>query len=684
MPILADHEYRIELQEGDPLADQPERIQLPLKPHQRAALHKAIVMERTGCVHFHEPNPEDHLRSLYSNHRATLRGRFRVRSNIGVLGDVVGYGKTLTALSIIASTPCQDIHRIQEQVISVPSYSYSHFIAHTESHEPAHVHRFISTTLVIVPRGPVFVQWERAIREQTGLRALVIDAIGSIRKLPGASAGFDRIKEEFEAYDLVLVKSTSFKTLMDHYTVPFHDHPIVAFDRIMIDEAHEILPKVPLLNFRFLWLISATYRMILHRTSTSRTMMPAVTRTILADEERLNLLLVMGKKSFVLQSFSVPAPVERYYLCHLPRHLAIVQPFLSGPVLERINANDIAGAIREMGGSNETESDVVQLVTRDIERDIRNQQRSIAFVMAQEIPEELRQARLATMQAELARLEDKLANLRERVSQLSEKTCPICMDNYDNPIMLPCTHVFCGQCLLTWMRSGQHNGQGRACPQCRTRIQSDRMVAIVAQRPDRRAEPTEPIASKEDTLLRIIQNKPSGRFLVFSRLDATFYTLASRLTEAGVSLAEMKGSTAMMMKTLERFQAGQARVLLLNSYHTGSGIDLSMATDVVIFHDMGLQREQCIGRGQRVGRTQPLTIHNLCYPHEMQDGQSAAAAPVPAAPVPVPVPMPPIVPPLALPLPPMPIYDPMEPMEPMDPMDAVPTPAPGTPEPFFP
>jgi SNF2 family DNA or RNA helicase len=59
---------------------------------------------------------------------------------------------------------------------------------------------------------------------------------------------------------------------------------------------------------------------------------------------------------------------------------------------------------------------------------------------------------------------------------------------------------------------------------------------------------------------------------------------------------------------------------MLNTQYAGSGIDISCATDIVLFHSMAHKSEQAIGRAQRVGRTTQLTVHRLCYPHELALG----------------------------------------------------------------
>ena len=71
------------------------------------------------------------------------------------------------------------------------------------------------------------------------------------------------------------------------------------------------------------------------------------------------------------------------------------------------------------------------------------------------------------------------------------------------------------------------------------------------------------------------------------------------------------------MNVLNDFKSGDINIILLNTQYAGSGIDISFATDVIIFHSMGIDKQQAIGRAQRVGRTEQLVIHNLCYEHEM-------------------------------------------------------------------
>lgn len=607
------HYYGTELNLADPLALQPCRVKMALKPHQQAALAKAMKMEREGTINYDIPprasNRNDAWRTSFA-----YRGKMKVNTNVGILGDLVGYGKTLTALGIIAATPTAEITRDATYYYSSHGRHIARFTAICDRPEVTESDKFFNTTLVVVPRGPVFVQWQRMIEQQTDLRLLSIDSLPTIRKkCPPTGSDNSVLKEFFEQYDIVLIKNTTIRTLIDYYEVPYHNNPIVAWNRIMIDEAHDIIKSVPLFDYKFLWLITATYYVLPQYLYGGRTFIVGSLRDVIT-EDNMPFLLVRGNLEFVRNSFYVPDLVEHYYMCQLPRQIGAVQPFLNSAALERVNANDIAGAIRELGGTNETEQDIVELVTRDIQKDIRNKEREIEYVQGLDVAADYRQSRINTLTIDLHRLQEKLQALTERVSHLSTKTCGICFDSFENPIVLPCTHVFCGGCLIKWMRNNK-----RTCPECRTEIKCNRLIAVVDQKSTAvTASPrqTESL-DKVDTLINIIRNKPAGRFLVFSRVDSSFYKIMNALDLEGISYAEIKGSTSQMMRILQRFQDRQLQVILLNTHHAGSGIDISCATDVVIFHQMGPDKVQAVGRAQRVGRTTNLFVHNLCYPHEM-------------------------------------------------------------------
>ena len=50
------------------------------------------------------------------------------------------------------------------------------------------------------------------------------------------------------------------------------------------------------------------------------------------------------------------------------------------PVLDKINANDFAGAIKDLGGKNETEDNIIELVSKEFKKDLKNKEREREYI----------------------------------------------------------------------------------------------------------------------------------------------------------------------------------------------------------------------------------------------------------------------------------------------------------------
>lgn len=148
--------YDIEIDSNSQRCGQPIKIKKSLKPHQLACLYKAIYMENIGTITYknNSHNRDINLRNIPNT--------IKISTNIGIIGDIVGYGKTLTALSIIAHNPLDKIHVNSTKVHSFNSTkAYNYFTAVSENVNLNNLDNMINSTLIIVPRGPVYVQWEK-------------------------------------------------------------------------------------------------------------------------------------------------------------------------------------------------------------------------------------------------------------------------------------------------------------------------------------------------------------------------------------------------------------------------------------------------------------------------------------------------------------------------------------------
>ena len=597
---MTQYKYNLEIDQLSPVAIQPENILINLKSHQLACLKKAIDMESLGYIEYDISNNE------------ILNGEYNVNTNIGIIGDIVGYGKTITALSIIASANLNNIYLnqiYQKNYISCNNYSYFNYSCKTNN--ITKLNNIIDSTLVIVPRGPVYIQWEKTIKNNTKLNYLAIDNLHFIKKyLPNPEEiDNETIINLFSKYDVVLIKNTTLSILFEYYNNGFSNiNYLNRWKRVMIDEAHDIISMIPPMHYYQLWLITGSYDRLPYTIRSSNSILFNM-RDAVNDIKNINLMLVKCNKNFVRNSFKIPAPDEIFYLCRLSRQFNIIKNFINDNILEKLNANDISGAIKELGGINETEDNMVELISKDLNNSILNKNMEIEYITMLNISSDIKINKLNKANAELLSLTNKLNNLKNRISELSSKSCAICMDFLNKPVILECTHSYCGLCLMNWIKNSNN------CPECRNFINIDKMIAI-----DNNVSNNDeyvPLLSKDEILINIIHKKQNGKFLIFSKYESGFLNIINKLNDNNITWGELKGNTSHMMKVLDNFRNNKTKVILLNTQYAGSGIDISFATDVIIYHSMGKHKQQAIGRAQRVGRNDKLVIHNLCFEHEM-------------------------------------------------------------------
>ena len=623
-----DLTYDIEIDSNSLRCGQPIRIKKLLKPHQLACLYKAIYMENVGSITYknNSQNRDVNLRNIPNT--------IKISTNIGIIGDIVGYGKTLTALSIIAHNPLDKIHINTTRIHSFhSSKAYNYFTAVSENLNLHNSDNMISSTLIIVPRGPVYVQWEKTLKESTDLKYIAIDDLNYIKKnLPIFKNNNERaIIDYFNQYDVVLIKNTTLDRLLNYYNTPVSNirHFIYNWKRIMIDECHDIINKIEIFNYLFIWLISGTYFNMCNKISSTSYSQYYNIKDILR-EDYINYVLVKCNKEFVKESFKIPPIIEHYHLCKMSKYLRVIKKYINSSILDKINANDISGAIKDLGGKNETEEGIATLICADMNKNLSNKQKEREYTLGLDILEEVKANRIKTIDNEIVIIEGKIKDLTERITEINTKICSICLDNVTHPIILECTHIFCGSCLFNFLNSHTYNSTNiKKCPDCRAEIKStENLTAIVTTKDDNANNIVIPedntnkigkgILNKEDTLLEILKNKPDGKFIVFSRVDV-FTKIIKLLVSNNITFAELKGNTSHMMNVLKDFKNGLINVILLTTQYAGYGIDINYATDVIIFHSMAVDKQQAIGRAQRVGRTNNLIVHNLCFEHELEE-----------------------------------------------------------------
>jgi SNF2 family DNA or RNA helicase len=276
-----------------------------------------------------------------------------------------------------------------------------------------------------------------------------------------------------------------------------------------------------------------------------------------------------------------------------------------------LHAGDIQGALEGLGISSHTSVTIVEAVTAYKKKELERLERLLAFKAQEEYAtEQAKEAALTALQVKIDTTRQQIEAIKLRIEEASKDGCSICFDAADGPVLTPCcSKIFCANCILSWMQ------RTPACPLCRTKFHPSQLCAIGVSE-QRGLAINSRLPKKIDALLKIINENPDGKFLIFSRYENPLYTLRENL-EATHRVGSLQGNKDVIAHMLEDFAKGNTKILLLNSRNAAAGINIPMATHVILLHKMVQEEEkQILGRAYRMGRTEPLHFIKLLHERE--------------------------------------------------------------------
>ena len=614
---------------------QSQKIKIKLFKHQKLSIHDMIEREKLGYIKLDISDNSQNNR--YGSH-FMKQGKYKINCNISILGNDPGSGKTLTMLGLIA----HDQELFQQLVpkytyIEDSQFYYNTFKENTYSDSSITVQRkyydkYINCNLIIVPHGGVFRQWKKTILEQTKFKSKFIETNRDLHNIiSDVSSGLSSeeiIKKLSNVLDksdteILLISSSFYCKFADVYKLVekynYNGRLLqegICWHRVIIDEADSIrCPDMRIIRYRFAWFVTATWKSL----STPRN--NGFIKNIFKNYPKalIHKLAIQKNEEYYEELFSNVVRHEYIYDCLAPiSYISNISNIISSNVLEMINANNLNGAIRELGGKIGSGEEISDLLTRNIKRRIERLDYDRRYIVNNNFMQlETKKQRLTKIDEEILRLNSQLKSIKNRVTNVDNEDCVICQCPYVEPICLDCSHIFCGKCILQWIRTKRR----APCPFCKKIINVKTMSKISNTRSFQN-EVTDKKIGKNETILQIIQKFPKGKFIIFSNHYESFESFEMFLENHRNIYKRCKrlcGNPNTVSKILRNFENGNIDIILLNSQHNGAGIDLPTATHVILYHKLRDDLEkQVIGRALRIGRpkTLPLHIHKLCYPNE--------------------------------------------------------------------
>ena len=597
-------------------------LKVPLRAHQAAAARAMLDHER-------------HLSTGWD-----ISGQM-LYSSWAILGDSVGVGKSLTVLSHIAHLKSATAFSPNMPKLSPQSGKYMYSMEKDTATDLSEC----SASLIVVPHT-LFRQWSTYIKDQTNLKTFYITTKRSLE------AGFWK---NLDGADVILISNTLYKEFMAKVS------DIVRFNRVYIDEADSIhisgSVKIP--HAKFLWFISASWPNILypgvnlwisynmlheymfsenssfhpdfieqfrpnylsrqayHTYRYHMVSLPFFRRMLLPNHPLRGHLVLRSSTNFIAESISLPPIYRHTVLCRAPISHQLVAGVISSDVQAFLHAGDIQSALQQLGVSAEQCTGLVAAVTENRKKELARLRREYDFKASNEYrTPQAKEEALANQKAKIDRLEEQIKSIKERIENFQKEICPICFDEPQDALLTKCCQrVFCAACIL------QSLARKLDCPLCRkTTTPSD--LKRITMDGDTNVMVTAPLHQpplKKDALIKLFQENPTGKFLVFSRYDNPFLQITNELEAVGINgVREVKGTKDVIQATLNAFQKGTLRCLLLNSVHAGAGLTITAATHIILLHAMNIEEEkQILGRAYRLGRKEPLNVYKLVHQDEM-------------------------------------------------------------------
>ncbi|AYV85825.1 MAG: NAD-dependent DNA ligase [Satyrvirus sp.] len=638
------------LTQESPKIKQPAGLKIKLRPHQLASIAAMIELEKQASIVIDKPGEDSGLfqtiRYKMNDASEFIDSTFVIETNSAILADKVGSGKTYMMIGLILQNP-------------VP-ISHDRFIIGTDhfSIKMMNTKESVDVNLIVVPHN-LANQWEDFIkksnldylklnsnfdfdiffdveyvtqRESTfGEKSLVIYNVSKKRDVSiGAKPGSktNRLNQNHVIYEKKSLSQKKIDSILktkkviilniNRYKYFKQIFRSINWARVIIDEMDSAnIPTIFDEFGNFNWFLTATPTSIFYKSCKRY-----VNRIFGQHHHLLEYFIVKNKDEYVDQSIMLPKPVVFMINTMLQRAVSAIKDLIPSDVLQLINAGNMKEAVSKLNCDVDTEENIIKVLSDKINTELHNLKKELKYVKSIiPVDKDAHEKRIKKIEDDIARCKVKLGTVKERMESIKNECCFICAEPFNTPtIMSCCKNVFCLKCLLSALKSCENK-----CPYCRHTIKDHKEYHVIGEKEKKKKNPEKNIITTsksfgemdkadvlESILMHISKHDNKPRILIFSDYPQTFAKIINNITKAKLEYSLISGVPTHITNVINKFNAGTINILLLDSQHYGSGLNLQAANYLILYHRMTPElEEQVIGRAQRDGRKDQLKVMYL-------------------------------------------------------------------------
>lgn len=597
--VCENNEQNGQLENG-----QLENWKIKLKNHQLSLINKCIDLENNGI----DKTIDDILDSKYEG----------IKTNIGIIGDKVGSGKSFVVLGIISLNKSPQVKFKHTQMYGLNNIN-------VELKDRSNEFNKIPVNIIVVPHS-IIKQWETCIKvSNKSFKYFIVNTTKS----------FNQLSTKINEIDILLISGTFYKKVQDY--VAYND---IIVNRVFFDEVDSMnTPSARHIHAGFYWFVSASYKNVLNpyprwnyeyrMFENSYLVSSGISNNIYVKNiftafyktksiilnRLIDSIVMKNSDDYVEQSFNLPEINRHTIKCRDSHLISVLNGVVHSNIINCLNAGDLGQAISYINQDNvDTEDNIINAVKQNLNIKLNNIKAEMRLVEDSIYAnDEIKQRKKLKLLSEETCITNKMKLIEERISKSS--LCMICLEPPENKAITKCCqNSFCLNCLTTWCKRKNN------CPLCKhtLNIKEDVYITFNKDRIKVKQDPT-----KLQALQKFLINKfnENSKVLIFSDYDNSFNEIEGILNGLSINYARLRGNS--INKNVEKYKNENLQILLINSSNYGSGLNLENTSDLIMFHKFENELEtQVIGRAQRLGRKDSLNVHYLLNNNEIERSKS--------------------------------------------------------------
>lgn len=610
------------LDETSPKIKQPTGLNIKLRSHQLTSIAAMKELESQAAIVIDKP---DTLSGVYKTVKFSVNdvdeftsSVIVIETNTAILADKVGSGKTFMIIGLILNEPVPKVHNkfmvgtnhFTVKMISTKECCNSNLIVvpHNLINQWNDFLQFSNLTFIklntisdfdvffdidIIPQRDVVHTTENLVIH-TKLRKKRV-----FKKT--LEVAYERRRLNATKVAKILRKTNAIVLNINRYKLFKQIFKSVKWARVIIDEMDTInIPTTFDEYGNFNWFLTATPTSIFYKSCKRY-----VNKIFGYYTDLLQYFVVKNTDEYINKSILLPSPHVYIISSSLNRTVSAIQDFIPASVMQLINSGNMKEAIAKLNCNVDTEENITKVLTNSINKELHNLMNELKYTKKLIPVNSIRhEQKIVKLQEDIKRCETRLTTINERINSIKSECCCICSEEFDTPtIMDCCKNVFCLKCLIASL-----NTTGNRCPTCRHDI-SYKDYHVIQTQSQTRLSSLDKADILEMILKYIARHDKTPRILIFSDYPQTFNKIVKNIASAGLKYALISGVPTHITNVTDSFNAGDINILLLDSKHYGSGLNLQSATYLILYHRMLHELEvQVIGRAQRFGRDSPLKV----------------------------------------------------------------------------